>query len=297
MSVARGTDPENFDQDVRFRTTYYFRVFDYCSAAGKGGDVTPVSDSLYRFVMTGKANVFASQVKFESGTLQAEQIDPFGATIEQDAQTGRIYAVPQNIVQARARRTETMEEIEALVALKRKLIELNAAEASELGVDRIVGTQTLDTIESQIQSLAKNGLSGGGLVPGGTTGKREDGVPDELRKLSVCPPGSEVQRGFQIMGPQGVKSFDQQERLIMAMTTTAEPLIQTLQKTSQRVLNEKADEMSDAELLLPLLRERLIASELKRELLANSDPEDVAALIDTLVSNLESEPGSAGEES
>ena len=31
MQVRTGNDPFNEDKDVAFRTTYYFRVFDYCT--------------------------------------------------------------------------------------------------------------------------------------------------------------------------------------------------------------------------------------------------------------------------
>ncbi|MFC1747612.1 hypothetical protein ACFL2V_02270, partial [Pseudomonadota bacterium] len=42
MRVRDGDDPANIDKDVRFRTTYYFRVFDQCgmpkvSSSGENG--------------------------------------------------------------------------------------------------------------------------------------------------------------------------------------------------------------------------------------------------------------------
>ena len=95
-----GSHPANKDEWVRFKTTYYFRVVDTCippkpqvlSNASDDvfykHDLNPrdkskgyiLSDTLYRFNMTGKAHEW-SAVKFEAGTLLASQIDPFGNTI------------------------------------------------------------------------------------------------------------------------------------------------------------------------------------------------------------------------
>ena len=91
-TVNEGADPFNVDKDVVFRTTYYFRVFDYCVARKLKNQkfdevVVPLTDSLYRFRMTGKAGSNVSDVKFESGTLMAWEIDPFGAKVEYDPES------------------------------------------------------------------------------------------------------------------------------------------------------------------------------------------------------------------
>src|SRR5438874_191077 len=68
MRVRSGEDPTHKDEDVRFRTTYYFRVFDACEGINemqetdprsdtvlegkKGGPYHLKADSLYRFRMT-----------------------------------------------------------------------------------------------------------------------------------------------------------------------------------------------------------------------------------------------------
>ena len=93
-TVGEGADPFQVDKDVVFRTTYYFRTFDYCVARElKSGRfqnvVVPLTDSLYRFRMTGKSKSLLSDIKFESGTLKAWEIDPFGAKVEYDPDTRR----------------------------------------------------------------------------------------------------------------------------------------------------------------------------------------------------------------
>jgi hypothetical protein len=134
--VDRGIDPQHQDEDVRFRTTYYFRVFDRCE--GGVNAVSPDSsgqiftnkpsgpyqlrnDSLYRFRMIGKSNAYFNSVYFESGTLRAEQIDTFGANVRYDEKTGNF-----KVISARQNRDETeldakTREIEKLLILRTSL--------------------------------------------------------------------------------------------------------------------------------------------------------------------------------
>jgi hypothetical protein len=83
MSVRSGSDPVYMDDGVLFRSTYYFRVVDRCQnhplTAGQG--VSPRIDSLYRYTMTGKANSLFNRTFFESGTLKAHEISPFGRSV------------------------------------------------------------------------------------------------------------------------------------------------------------------------------------------------------------------------
>ena len=83
MEVRTAIEPKYEDDDVRFRTTYFFRVFDYCHMPGQGaGEPAHIrTDSLYRFRMTGKANALFNDVVFESGTLKSYEIDPLGAAV------------------------------------------------------------------------------------------------------------------------------------------------------------------------------------------------------------------------
>jgi len=79
MKVDTASHPRYVDKDVRFRTTYYFRVYDYCQDDAKAGTNNRVhANALYRFRMTGKASSLTNAVHFESGTLFKEQIDPAG---------------------------------------------------------------------------------------------------------------------------------------------------------------------------------------------------------------------------
>ena len=50
MHVRDGEDPECVDDTVRFRSTYYFRVYDRCPAWAQGDtELLHPSAQLYRF--------------------------------------------------------------------------------------------------------------------------------------------------------------------------------------------------------------------------------------------------------
>lgn len=116
MHVANGTTPDKSDINVRFRTTYYFRVFDYCTSAKIDTDntyakIVPETDTLYRYRMSGKASALGNQIKFESGTLQKEQIDPFGADVVYNKDiNGFIYRSADDAKQEAARKAQRAEE-------------------------------------------------------------------------------------------------------------------------------------------------------------------------------------------
>ncbi len=78
-----------------------------------------------------------------------------------------------------------------------------------------------------------------------------------------CPDKLFARRGFQVLGPEGWRTFDQDERLILAMSSSGKPLISTLNDLSNRVLNEQP---SRNIALLELTRERLKVSEGERAL-------------------------------
>lgn len=72
-----------------------------------------------------------------------------------------------------------------------------------------------------------------------------------------------MRRGLQVLGPEGWRTFNQDERLLLAMSSSGKPLISTLKDLSARVLNEQSDPSA---LMLPLVRERLKISRTRRTL-------------------------------
>lgn len=115
MHVREGGQPRYQDEDVLFRATYYFRVFDFCDGS-LGGDHAAQrikNDSLYRFRMTGKGKSSFSKVRFESGSLQAWQIDPLGASVEFDKDS-KPYFVSQQKREEQLRQSRLYAEVTTL---------------------------------------------------------------------------------------------------------------------------------------------------------------------------------------
>lgn len=169
MRVRSGNDPRYRDEEVRFRTTYYFRVFDACDGIGRlennskrtdtvfGGKVHGpyhlLTDSLYRFRMTGKANSLFQRVRFESGSLRKEQIDPFGSNVVYDTRTNRFVYSSREETEAEARRLARFDDIKTLRDLRNSLDKTDDAVARQ-EVDRIIqqqvrGLAPVDVLQSK----------------------------------------------------------------------------------------------------------------------------------------------------
>lgn len=87
--VRSGNEPRYQDDDVRFRTTYYYRVLNLCGKKTNASveNTHPKVEGLYRFRMSGKANPLFNEIHFESGLVKREQIEPFGRAVQYDSQT------------------------------------------------------------------------------------------------------------------------------------------------------------------------------------------------------------------
>ncbi|MEQ8335259.1 hypothetical protein [Nisaea sp.] len=159
--VREGVHPQHIDDMVRFRTTYYFRVFDACEvnetndidalydrAGGiflrkkRDKKLKLLKDSLYRFTMTGKAPAYTSNVHFEAGTLKSWQIDPFGAIVDYDDQNKRFYFKSQSESRQEARLSELTRSLRQLKELREEFADTD--EAKEV-VDQIILSRLRDT--------------------------------------------------------------------------------------------------------------------------------------------------------
>ena len=145
MRVDTGLEPHNIDDNVRFRTTYYFRVLTGCRIDAKDpnehandaalfakrthGHFVPLNDSIFRFRMTGQAAALFNRVHFESGVLRKEQIDPFGSTVRYNEQTNAFTPVSADEARADATRHAMMQEIQQFRTLYRDLVADSTLEA------------------------------------------------------------------------------------------------------------------------------------------------------------------------
>ena len=270
MRVRSGVDPRYQDDKVRFRTTYYFRVFDVCrDLNGNTAKGLPQHDSLYRFRMTGKASSLFTQVRFESGILHKTEIDPFGASVVFDDKLGRHRFVSREETDAAARRNERYDGIQRRLDLLKKVLK-NRNDHQEDGSFVEIIKEVIRGIEKQIANLD---------APAVDTPSEEGDPRDNPGSTNLgCPEGTELRRGFQIIGPEGVATFNQDQRLIMAMTASGKPLISALKELSGRMLAEHG---SGSDRLLPLVQENLAA--LRAERVVDRLENDPNVSIDRLI--------------
>ncbi len=263
MNVTDGLRPDNLDKEVRFRTTYYFRAFD-CrwKAAGELGQVPyryviPESDTVYRFRMTGKASGLANRIRFESDTLNRDDIEPFGKTIRYADAMGSLHSataeqVATQLAQERAgsppaASSEASDKIDTVASTTAAVWKDVAADAG--AAERADTVAALNRVEAAFKDMRTR-------LPADAA--------DTVAVLPGCGVGDFRHRGFEIMGPEGIRKFDQNERLIMAMHSSAEPLIGTLQEYSAHLLNGQT---SVADRLLPLTQAAVRLGDARRAVL------------------------------
>ena len=278
--VRSGVDPRYQDDNVRFRTIYYFRVFDVCrDPAGNVVSGPPLLDSLYRFRMTGKASDLFSKVRFESGILHKSEIDPFGSSVVFDDELGRHRFVSREETDAAARRNEQYDEIQRQLDLLRQL-DAFVDEQQTQGGDPTAANQlkrVMTKVGDGIERQLANTVSALGSVS-----PEDNPTMNESKSAGAgCPKGTELRRGFQIMGPEGVATFNQDQRLVMAMTSSGEPLIGVLKELSGRMLAEHG---SESDVLLPLVRENLATLRAERAVDRVENDPDVS--VDRLIERI-----------
>ena len=306
MTVKAGDEPDNIDEDVRFRTTYYFRVFDQCNATQPSDDAQGranknlfepetdggqiISDSLYRFRMTGKANALTNMIKFESGTLKEWQIDPLGANVGYDKTNGRFYPVSQQqtIADANEAKRQTSEKaafehVRELMDLRKEMLDSIEGEGADAKLDS-------DT-KKAINKVITDAVGRISAKPNQSQGDKDAGADATPTTPTVCQDGNQPRRGFQILGPEGFRTFDPDERLILAMYSSGKPLISTMQNLSSHVLNQKS--ISDGERLLPFAEERIRVLKTERALtqFSATDSNNPAAVIDAALAAFAEEEG------
>jgi hypothetical protein len=332
LHVTYGESPHYVDQDVRFRTTYYFRVFDYCALtkATIGGEqyakVIPNTEALYRYRMTGKASAMFTKIRFESGVLKAAQIDPWGAKIgfqedgkaeytaapagvdadtAQDSDYTRIsqlmsllkgmsaaeFAASRGVVEnalsrlIQARLGLTAADNETIVknVLEGYKKDRDAAQAKfdmaqkKAIADREDATKKRQTAKqsgtTDDDNIAKTAEETAEASEASATSAQKDKENVDLKggvaasealaaimaaSVTDCPPNLQRKRGFQVMGPEGMKTFNPEDRLVMAVSFDGKPLVEMLQQYAARVLAPKA---GLAARTLPLVQENLVLAD------------------------------------
>ncbi len=261
LRIDSGMDPDKQDQYTRFRTTYYFRVLDSCrideegnstrrsdgednSGGGsaklkdyakfgpfierKSGKTKVVNDTVYRFRMTGKASALFNKITFGSGVLRADQIDPFGSSVEY--KNGRFEVKTGSIARQKELRGGLIEEIRELRELQDRLAKDPAQPLALEEIQRII----TDRVKL---------LNGGGAAP-------STAPSDETSSNVLCPEGRPIKKSYFLYGPEGVRELDPDERLLMAMSSDSKPLIGMLEELSGRQRKALSTASSGANILV-----------------------------------------------
>jgi len=305
MHVTEGIAPQNVDTNVRFRTTYYFRAFDYCwnvNAPLQSGatsptyrQIIPETDTLYRYRMTGQASALGSQIKFESGVLPKSQIEPFGADVTYNSDIGGYLVRSPEAAKAQAEAAVAARAAAAASAAADKASDAALARYNVLNglLVKAPGDPTLtnavkealqvylgtfhappdEAVANTLKDLktATDALTSGQAATKADLAALSTKVDDLQKQLAAakaaastyCSADEVRTHGFQIMGPEGMRPFDQDSRLILAMHASAKPLIETLNEYSTRLLKPRAN---PAEQLLPLARETTTIVQTQRAL-------------------------------
>ena len=229
-----------------------------------------MTDSLYRFRLTGKAHSLFNRVRFESGTLSKWEIDPFGAAVEYDPDIGRFRFVSQKETNQLASNNVRKQQLDDLLDYYEKYKKLKA---------EVMGTDDSKKIKDKLVERMEN-LINEITIPICADGSCETASnPYELE----C---TQVRRGFQILGPEGWRTFNPDERLIMAMSSSGEPLISVMKEVATRMLEK---EVSPSERLLPLVEERLTVSQIERSIDAKGakiEETDSSAIVQGVLDSL-----------
>lgn len=285
LRVDTGLEPQHLDEQVRFRTTYYFRVLEGCpiekniiddlSERGHfvkriNGNFVPLNDSLYRFRMTGQAAALFNRIHFESGVLRKEQIDPFGSAVHFNTETNSFLPTPADHLRAQAKSTATINETSRL----RKLFDqfktdANFSEASKQAFE----AQLNEIIQNRLESIKANPLTSGTVdtisstTPQDSTATQarassaaEEASQPTNRQDQTSPKGEASPKGrcngqpslkkYYLLGPEGSKELDPNDRLLMALSVDSKPLIGMLQQISEHKFQSQETSLHLMEALL-----------------------------------------------
>lgn len=361
LRVDSGLEPQHIDDQVRFRTTYYFRVLSGCridttpederSADSSPfmkrvrGEFKPLRDSLYRFRMTGQAAALYSQVHFESGVLKKSQIDSFGSAIRYNEQSNSFVPVSADDLQADAKRQIARGEVRDLRALYQEIkddksLELTTKEALLAKVvliieERLEQLNQLRAVSAPLRvatdepkesakvgdtpsvqpdpkigeqatelqaklSEANDALASQKTKETATLKDLSKTIEGRLKELEGAKSRDDAERSFScegkpsetkyyLLGPEGTKELDPNDRLLLALSIDSKPLISALQQLSEPKFQTAGRELKTMEHLLEE-RGRILdaqktllraTGDLQREV-APTDRSKLETLLDTL---------------
>ena len=245
MSVRAGLEPKYVDDHVRFRSRYYYTVIEHCSEDGRTLEPKPKNITLYRYTLTGKAPSLFTKVKFEAGLMPTEIVEKFGTEL------------PGNEKPKKPDANNSDDNSSGDSDSSNEQVPSNGAKAKD---DNEIEVTQLDPPSDE-------------AVPKGDkeVAKEEKQSNDDKKsnEAEENPPSPYCYKEVYISGPEGTIRDDDTKSLVLSMTTSASPLIQSLGALNNlaTVLRDDDSEMMDSVMLSSDFKsEQIIAQQIQQML-------------------------------
>lgn len=191
MQVRSGTDPRYSDDDVRFRATLYLRVFQICQN----------SDD-------------ATDFRLATGRRDQDSLYRF-------RMTGKANALGNEVqFESGTLRSDEIDGFGRTVRIEK------AKQDGAGNADALPAAADVARIETKIDKLAASIDTFKRRKPEGDIAAASTGFSSTAS--SPCPSGYQVKQKFALRGPEGWRILDQDERLVLAMSSSAKPLVTSL---------------------------------------------------------------------
>lgn len=281
LHVTQGNNPENEDVGVLFRNIYYYRVFEYCPGK-KNPEI--LKDNLFRFRMTGKAySLLFTKTRFEAGILHKGEIDPFGTPITFNSDSNKFEFTSKQDVElkkSKARLEILDKEFITLLGLVKKyndkIDEINKLDNKKNAVGEVPGTKNNNgTTPGQGGSEQSNNKNKRKKEESTKKNSKIETVKSHLEDYirarakdlkmaaegqmtqaftksgpsALCKSGNPAVQESWILGPEGWRKFDPDERLVLAMSISGKPILGPIKELAGRVLNEQTTENNQIQLI------------------------------------------------
>ena len=271
MSVRAGLDPKYVDDHVRFRARYYYTVIEHCSEDGLTLAKSP-NITLYRYTLTGKAPSLSAKVKFEAGLMPTEIVEKFGSKLPDNGKLKKPDANNSDVPPAGDVPPDPSaggdtpdppaggDTPDPSVGGDLSAITPPINSARVENVQEVIMTQ-MDAEQTDVQQEDDAGedvAPSGGVSSAGKSEEKDKYCYDEVF----------------ISGPEGTIPDDDTKSLVLSMTTSASPLIQSLgalNNLATVLRNDEAGMMDSAMLSSDFKSEEIIAQQIQLILLEEKD--------------------------
>jgi hypothetical protein len=329
MKVDYGTQPESVNSHVAFRTNYYFRVFGDCATPSGNGDLPAYSGlyrfrmtgkantltNRIKFesgILPAKSiDPFGVSLRYDENSDSLTFLDQQHAAREAKLARlaellGELKKVRDSLPPAKSDEAEKTTELgkagDATRLAFESVIKTLVDEVGKLGMLRDLDVPTeawphitvahsalltmLTELKGHLTDEQRKALIDKALQRFDQAHANLMALVEGVARGKGC---TRNQRGFLILGPEGWKQFNPEDRLIMAMYSSGRPLIATLNELSARALRTEGAS-AEASLVYAEHDGRIVRSISKLHTFRPEDPQSAIASLQAAVDEL-----SAGE--